>query len=873
MKTRASSLVVTLMVVVLLTIIAVAFMQTMSLARTTSRSYADMRRAAMAAEAGLGVATAQILLAVGTNSAFVTGSANWPSSDFPVTVIGARDLTNGAQLMPLVSGPTNLLAGFGQPGWEVNFTDYLAARTNTNAAQTVDVNTSEHFIQTTGNTTAYRAPWCVMTNVTGSQTNFTRYAYIVLDEQARLNPLLHTGAGSGMTNAADWYGGPQDISLTNAAAPKLTSGQMAQINGAFAHSPATLGEVFSSRTDYEAVKHLFTPQTDATFDTIPGWLPEGGKLKYNINDLATNTVYGGTAAERATNIAGVIARNLTNFSQRDPALRAVNASAYLNRLAANIVDYIDADAAFTALNGEASGLETSVFPCTFAERVLCTEGGYGQTLDHADIETQWFVNVWNPGTKAVTISSAEIRVWNRYEYSLGGGLAKSPPPYSETVAFPAGKTVRPGEFAVLAFPTRALERVYAPSPTADAPFIKGTENQNFIQYELKINGQIVSRSAGENLGGLEHNQNHPTSDVSRLNPGANSWHVMMLNSWGNQAGDPRFGSFYHTAWVDVITASFYRNKKFWNGRRVETGISATGYQDFTELWKSRDYMPRNPSDGVNPGNLGVTPDTLATGYQAADASAAPGVLRDGPMKSLGELGHIFDPAHAADDLSTANQSTTGKNASGDSLFTSDFQNGGGRTLRIGQPESQGAGTNNWDTASLRAAGLLDLFTVNPTNSGARGRINPNTAPAEVLTALFSSIRLTSDTGMAGGTRAVLNPTNLASGLITNRPYSSLADLYKFLPSLQEATNFSPAIPTYAGTNWAAADRVREEAFGKLVQHFTVQSRTYRIYVIGQVLDKNRRPRSSAVLEACVNLQPGPADGEFQAVIHYAHFLK
>src|SRR6187402_1408496 len=64
---RSSALIMTLLGVVLLTIIVVAFMQTMSLSLTTSRSYVDIRRANLAAQAGLDTAIAQLALGTGTN--------------------------------------------------------------------------------------------------------------------------------------------------------------------------------------------------------------------------------------------------------------------------------------------------------------------------------------------------------------------------------------------------------------------------------------------------------------------------------------------------------------------------------------------------------------------------------------------------------------------------------------------------------------------------------------------------------------------------------------------------------------------------------------------------------------------------------------
>ena len=54
--------------------------------------------------------------------------------------------------------------------------------------------------------------------------------------------------------------------------------------------------------------------------------------------------------------------------------------------------------------------------------------------------------------------------------------------------------------------------------------------------------------------------------------------------------------------------------------------------------------------------------------------------------------------------------------------------------------------------------------------------------------------------------------------------------------------------------------MREEAFGKLVQHLTVQSRTYRVIAVGEAFDPAGKTRGRATLEAIVFLQNKPGGG-------------
>ena len=67
------------------------------------------------------------------------------------------------------------------------------------------------------------------------------------------------------------------------------------------------------------------------------------------------------------------------------------------------------------------------------------------------------------------------------------------------------------------------------------------------------------------------------------------------------------------------------------------------------------------------------------------------------------------------------------------------------------------------------------------------------------------------------------------------------------------------------------DRMREEAFGKLVQHLTIQSSTYRIACIGEQLDAAGRPLSRVQLEALVYFERD-ASGAIVPVIKWKKFL-
>jgi hypothetical protein len=168
----------------------------------------------------------------------------------------------------------------------------------------------------------------------------SRYAYILTDESARLNPSLH-GRNS-RTNPLDWDGGPGDLPLTNASGTLLSDEEAESIRKDASRMPThgSLEQAFADPERFAAMKSLLTRDPCLLPDLIPAGYPEGGLPKYNLNDLATNPLWGPTPYDRATNIAAIIDRNLPTFRFRDPSLPSKEAPLYTRRLVCSIVDYI-----------------------------------------------------------------------------------------------------------------------------------------------------------------------------------------------------------------------------------------------------------------------------------------------------------------------------------------------------------------------------------------------------------------------------------------------------------------------------------------------------------------------------------------------------
>ncbi|NJK91604.1 MAG: hypothetical protein HC904_07140 [Blastochloris sp.] len=255
-------------------------------------------------------------------------------------------------------------------------------------------------------------------------------------------------------------------------------------------------------------------------------------------------------------------------------------------------------------------------------------------------------------------------------------------------------------------------------------------------------------------------------------------------------GDPRFTYLSNYDWGSTISGdSTYGSSTYWKGRNRD----AEPYnQNFVNTWAARDYVRANPVLGATPGGITSPPDSTSSPYiETIEAKNAPLYIRNSTMLSIAELGNIFDPIQS---------DNTGAAPSGGSP-SSIFVAGGGRSLRIGQPEF-----TYLNTTGRRAMELLDLFTVNPALAASDfpkyfGRININTAGPEVLQALFYNIEIKSDEGFHQNDPAKISKLTeakaklLADAIIKNRQdngyYTKLSDLYRLF-TMTEAASSAPA---------------------------------------------------------------------------------
>jgi hypothetical protein len=887
----ASAIVSVLIVTALLCIVLACLCQGVRLDRRTSSVTAGNEQARLAAQSAVAAAMARLSVCTATNPAFLTGLLPREGAA-DVTVIAGGNLRDEDQAVPLFSCDAGGLANY--PKLPSDYARIqLSKSLSTNPSESVDLN-SPGFARSLAVTNAlpggliapegrFPAPWQRITDSAGAVV--ARYAYLMLDESACLNPLLHKGRGR--NDPSSWDEGPETLPMTNASGSLLTEEENEQLHKLAGTLPTleSWEEAFPGRGRFLEVEAFLTRDPCLLPDIIPAGYPEKGLPKYNINDLATNPAWGKTGWDRATNIAAVIDRNLPEFKSRDPSLKGAERILYLQRLACSIVDYITPATGPTGPSGDLPlGRDLVPYVTQVAERCALTS----VSSNSATIESRYYVEVWNPTTMEIpSCGGADLVISNRALVSFGDGIVAPFETYRGHVGtVPA---IRPNEFALVAFPPQ-LQTWISPSAAklTTNPFPQwgngpqgNADTLHHYSFALSWNGRIVDRShpgglsQGDPPGGLMH-------FGKTLSNALPTWQCMIVPTQSARSGeedqeeadealspgryravgDPRQNLFTSYIWGKPYTN--YVGNTHWKGINPAGIASSGGIMDPKDTWGARDPVPVNPPAGTRPAAITQTPDLIPSPYVAArDGILAPSWIRKGAMKSLGELGNIYDPAQAEDSGDAPKCGGSGrKNV---------FGGGGGRTLRFGQPEFRFPDPKlSWDIPGKRGVDLADLFTVadkgripgasNPsTNPGIPGRINLNTAPREVLTALFTGVAATSDRRF---TNSVLRPQaveNLADLIESNRPFNRLSDLCILATNLVNADSYQPSLSrNIPGSSPQVAnvfDRAREEAFSRVIGHCCLQSRTYRVVAVGESLDPAGHTVSTAVTEGIIRLRP------------------
>jgi hypothetical protein len=1014
---HAAALVVTLIVCTVLAIVVVALMQNTGLDRASSAGTTNHYRAKLAAESGASAAMATLADLITRYPDSVTvwqniggGAVNGTNNEATVLYfrasgansnVGASPAAFGSQVglwaMPLVSrtsAPTSLNTSPVALASIVNLVPLVSGvTTNLNATNSVY---TEPFVgsRTTTNAGApvTAGQWVYITQF-GGPTNATnpyvaRFAYWIEDESFKVNVNV---AANGLRGTGSLGLGPDEIRIDGAwrasTNPSLANADAAatvadrSIFGAPGY-PTVRSAIIPALGNNANIGNTAEFRFLTTTHSAGLDLSRGGFKRFDINELTR----GGSSAYRLNADRFIAAITNTNsaplFGQRfyrdTNNINAINTVAsgptptagnhaliYLNKLAANVIDYIDVDSQPTIfdtppnssvtnyflrpvpLGGPAFGIEplggaddgsNSVAAigvenvprlqeyAVHARITKLDRIGYDTNSMPADLDEElefsvdYYFEFWNPGIQDVTLPldaylqifdqpsfenvmgdttgingaitnrsthSYKIRLTNAVD--VGTGLI-----YTDGIPFPAGSVTVLTTAPIALVNTNLLRGnsnnviSLAPSVATTNRLFASTVSSVINTAPTEINGTnynrfFVVRSEGSHgdahyltsvllassNGILDSIRGLPITD--RLTIFATN--EAMAQSIGNVVGGNsllvRGGGIRGnvSGLVGGRPKSTEGDARTIN-EQLEFRLHNTGSADATRFYDTDSSLTNLPSSSTigfpntnTTATIGVNPSVWADFALVSGGSAsAPLVVRNAPIDSVAEFGHITDAARLPGTLG--------------SLTNVVFSRGGGRTLRIGQPELPSWYDGNQTNASRTWTSwrLADIFTT--TNAvTVSGLINPNGILRDRGMALRAALHgftyMPSPNG-APNTAGTTLSSNIITTLVTNI-VSRMTNTSSFNPTgslnpFWERGEVSELSVLNTGTALLGGginmsntiDRGREELVRRSMQMLTTRGSIFTVYVIGQsiqVTGSITNVTSTARLRQVFQLEP------------------
>lgn len=497
---RASSLITTLLVLTILTVIVLAFLQSMSLERKTAASYANILRAQMAADAGVTEAStllSQLLLKYPDSATvWVPNMApNSVTNRMPGTAFFYYDqvsVTNtnvGAPptlyYRPLVSGvvQTNVTAANRATALsEQNSSSNYVNINATNADGTppwigLPPGSSDFPIN---------VPWVTIYSGTNGPA-IGRYAFWIEDESFRLNVATATNvariASSQGTNASEMsiQGGIAGVFSNSDERGLLATNIVAlRTNQVFQGNLRNLRNLNYANSAYTNLAERLG--FAATIFSSGLNLSRSGARRVNLNAIVATNTPGNSDSERALNIRKELDAIITTIKHEAPSFgkrfyrypqTATNSPPvtedhqviYLNKIAANIRDYIDGDSQPTiVLSGSSVAMAkpTMAIATDFGddnevwavgkENVPRLQESFfhltqvirmepAGTSSPFEIRLSYFFEFWNMGTKDITVAdlgpNAFLRVSDQFAWlDASSGSARIPAGPSRDFSIP-----------------------------------------------------------------------------------------------------------------------------------------------------------------------------------------------------------------------------------------------------------------------------------------------------------------------------------------------------------------------------------------------------------------------------------------------------
>jgi len=937
---KASALVTTLFVVVVLSTIVLAFMASMSLERQIAKSSSTHLRSNLVAQSGVDQAV-QVLKPL--------------LMQYPYHAIGYTNITtnisqagSGNQTITILTGQT----AFTNTGAAT--THYLlSGNVTTQIPNTLTANNSVALNFTNSSnpsgwigspvsangTLSYRecrAPWIYQLKDASkphqpsrSLANYnpyiSRFAFWIEDESSKIDLSISGNANAVSagylrptiaTNAADIDLGALPLVsgnaiATNAAAinSKLISFRNSATN-VLGSSPLhirTIAQSVDFGTNAANAARFYTTAASYAND-----LSGTGQKRINLNALVTegltasditgdmqDIIYAITG-NQVTSMGNGTSRLLAslpstnspfpNFGNRFFAASMPSATQkeiYLKKIAANIRDYIDSDSQPTFISS--SGIVDSgtrpmdCWPSGQWPQAIGKEAvpyyhehawaGYEKTWSGtgttrtADLEIDQYLEFVNPSTKDYTapagsfIKLTDMPTWSAgtfpklelldFELDVSGvvfpagkaivittnpSAANDPPGLFSNAAAVIRKTPNATDPVVSNYTaTRVFSAVKTTEPISGTPGfqrdagspIRGSATSDFGTRIILANANgIVSALPAAGFSSSSVNQ----WNFKGQNVGNRSRFVYASGLRGNDAasrtGDPM--SLSEQLSFQTFNSANGENTRFYGSIQGDSTIPGTS--TLQKLYNSY-VTPNNWPDYT--GNF---TETAATAYA---------VIADLPMKSVGELGAIYDPGFRKRDAALPIEAARG----------------GGRTLKIGQPDDVIGAAARFSTVWQNAAWrLTDVFGVSANrtqvelDSTSRGKININSVARDGGMALKSLLRNyvfpaspASDAGTAGKflRENEINDivSSVSSYLTSNGPFMERGELSQisfFSGNISFFSGNSTKLKTIGGNQTVreSADRSREQVFRGLAEMITTRSASFAVYSVGEALQES-----------------------------------
>ena len=606
-----------------------------------------------------------------------------------------------------------------------------------------------------------------------------------------------------------------------------------------------------------------------------------GTPKINLNQLLAKDA--NTAIDE---MAEHIKKSLPEFDQRKGGFP----DDYLRTLAANAIDYADADSDPSVSANRYRGLDAcplvSEFLMRFRWENALTENGRKYLI----LSVSTYVELWNMSNQAVS-GNAEVSYETAYKFPLGANpevsladLSNATPTLAESDGRrwlpPIAVTLKPNEYRVITCGTITYKidagpsSVFIPSPLVLEGETFGTSGAG---YRLKWNGKNVDQSRGgihRNNCSLHFPKDTATQPRQRIRTTIPSHSHTRSGIYCNNMGDPRM-AFYNQAPQDANT---YPDNYSPNRRSVRWGtIYSKDSANKTKVHGR--VMPSEWPDGghnssyesnsfyttderINPDDPRFFPNATSVLRNPEAAEAPMRISNLGRFYSVTELGRIYDPL-----MWKTSMPTTANMPWGDVENTSESSGdfGGGNTLRIGRADHPRFSS----TPGMDAHRLLDLFHagISTSDSAAKregpttlvaGHVNLNTATRDVLRALAVGA-MTMDPKLSARSSENHSTPNLMAPPVSplkltpqeiNNHANQIADAIllarknKPFASPSEIANArgSDDKPVFGnkellpnGSKVHLSDSASEECFARIYESTTTRSRNFRIWVVAQAI--------------------------------------